>query len=174
VADDVLEPAFRAPDGWQIVDRGLDRHGVADAEKSVAVYNNFAYREAGDKAPPARWTFRGLPPDDYRIYVTWPFSEPAEGYRSPNTENACYTVTDGAHIEHISAAVNQQKSPRDHAAGGKSDNRLGRPWLRIGEDIHVSAAEGSEDGTGQMVITLEGEDGGRLVADAVCIERVAK
>jgi hypothetical protein len=157
-------PPFEMPEGWYLKNTHLE---------GWAFHDNAVYREEGVATPPARWIFENLPPGWYRVYATWPGRFNPGWECPPNaTSAATYTIVEGDRSIHTE--VVDQRSCPDRAAGntnaagtarGDLPNSLGRPWRRLGQGFTVN--------TGRLVVELNGGAGGRLMADAVRVDRVA-
>lgn len=95
------------------------------------------------------WTFHGLDTGRYRVLATWVPS-------ASNATDAPYTINDGRRVRRV-VDRNQQVEPRPDA-------------IENGTHFHELATV--TVGTGELVVQLSNAANGRVVADAIRIERV--
>jgi len=102
---------------------------------------------AGSRAA-STWTFNGLAPGVYRVAATWLGSQ-------LNTTDAPLSITSGGKVL-AGLHVNQQHAPSTFTSGGAS-------WQNLGT-FTIQASS--------LVIRLTSATSGRVVADAIRLERV--
>jgi hypothetical protein len=110
--------------------------------------SDFRVREAADDAGAATWSFKNLLPGRYRISTTWVAG-------ADLASRARYSVSDGEDTN-LTKIINQRVAPNDFAIGAVT-------W----EDLGTYTIDSSE-----LSVELGGVANGRLMADAVRIERV--
>src|SRR5436305_10448226 len=94
------------------------------------------------------WTFSGLAPGVYRVAATWLGSQ-------LNATDAPFSISSGSQVL-AGLRVNQQHSPSTFTSGGVA-------WQNLGTfTIQASSA----------IVRLSSATGGRVVADAIRLERV--
>ncbi|QDT78380.1 hypothetical protein Mal35_18290 [Gimesia maris] len=111
----------------------------------------------------AYWEFFGLTPGEYRVSVTWPFSENPSAAQFKATD-APFTVYDGTRdeigstaIDHGTFDLNQQLEPDDYSADGTT-------W-EILDTFTISSRT--------LTVMLTNLADGYITADAIRIERVS-
>ncbi|WP_339683937.1 choice-of-anchor D domain-containing protein [Gimesia maris] len=111
----------------------------------------------------AYWEFFGLTPGEYRVSVTWPFSENPSAAQFKATD-APFTVFDGTRdeigstaIDHGTFDLNQQLEPDDYSADGTT-------W-EILDTFTISSRT--------LTVMLTNLADGYITADAIRIERVS-
>ncbi|MCP3988946.1 MAG: hypothetical protein GY724_07720, partial [Actinomycetia bacterium] len=102
-------------------------------------------------AATATWTFDGLTPGVYRVAATW--SPAWSGYDS----SAAYRLYDGDYYARVNYQNHYSGTPDDFTSDGAA-------WENLGEIVVDS---------GTLRVTLRDENSGRVLADAVRIERLA-
>ncbi|WP_417376837.1 choice-of-anchor D domain-containing protein [Gimesia maris] len=111
----------------------------------------------------AYWEFFGLTPGEYRVSVTWPFSENPSAAQFKATD-APFTVFDGTRdeigstaIDHGTFDLNQQLEPDDYSADGTT-------W-EILDTFTINSRT--------LTVMLTNLADGYITADAIRIERVS-
>lgn len=104
---------------------------------------------SGPRRDRAEWTFDGLRPGRYRVFATWTAGE-------DRAMNAPFTVWDGNRRTGL-LHVDQRANPAGRAAAGAK-------WQSLG--IHRVKS-------GTLTVMLSDQARGRVVADAIRIERIA-
>jgi hypothetical protein len=112
--------------------------------------NDFIYTLAGSGSETADWTFSGLAPGEYRVWVTW------EAYTN-RAVDASYTVLDGG-TTLATMAVNQQLPPADLFADQAWWQDLGGVYPISGDTLVVRLSDLASQG--------------KVIGDAVRVERV--
>ncbi|MGI9457954.1 MAG: hypothetical protein ACR2NU_15425, partial [Aeoliella sp.] len=116
----------------------------------------------------ATWTFSGLTPGEYEVYVTWsPDPVDLAGTPTVGATNAPFTVTSA--VSPVDVAINQQVNPT-------SDLEFaGRSWQRLANNENDPEGKFSPDGTDTLSVTLSTLNtnaDGVVYADAVRVVRV--
>jgi hypothetical protein len=131
-------------------------HRVADA----AGGGKYGYITAA-----AFWTFEGLTPGNYRVWAKWVY-DGGNFSTSNRAIDAPYTVYDGT-VELAEIRVDQRRAPDDPAHGFAVDYRFGGGALQLGSSDYVIT------GTQLRVLIANNVTSGKIVADAVYIERIS-
>jgi|GEM_PF-5748335 len=163
-------PAFIVDNG----DQGFTLSGDWSLDSPASTFNGIGFGEdvytvlqstpTGIGDAQAFWEFFGLTPGNYRVSVTWPaFTNPSS--IASMATNAPFTVYDGARTDvgtsaatvRGTTAINQQLAPDDFTADGT-----------VWEDLGVF-----EVNNRTLTVMLSNLTDGRIIADAIRIERVS-
>jgi tartrate-resistant acid phosphatase type 5 len=147
-----------ASDTWQvtatsIIDDGAAGFTTAGSWKVTngpGYQGDYHYQDKGNGSRTATWTFTGLTPGLYRVSATWV----AAGNLATN---APFTVLSGSTVLGTFAA-NQRVAPNDFTDAGVGWENLGGPYQVNGTTL---------------TIRLTDKANGRVIADAVRIERLS-